>query len=143
MAVTGNMSYYLKRKVADLALGAQAYTPPTGLFIGLWTAAIDFSASGAQAGEVNGTNYTRFSATNNLVNWSTALTASGTAYKFNNVDFVFPTAQGTWGTASHFGIVDAATEGNMLYWGELVTAKAMGSGDVIRFLSGGIAITLT
>ncbi len=143
MPVTGNMSYYYKRKVADLALGQQSYTPVTGIFVGLWLSALDFSASGAQNGEVTGAGYSRFSAVNNLNNWSTALTASGTAYKWNLTDFTFPTALSTWGNVQYFGVVDAATQGNMLYWGELNTAKAIVSADVFRFPSGQLVITHT
>lgn len=143
MAVTGNMSYFLKEKIANQALGAQAYTPPTGLFVGLWLSALDYSASGQTPGEVTGAGYSRFSATNDLANWTTALTASGTAYKFNGVDFVFPTAQGLWGPVQYAAILDAPVNGNILYWAELATAKAVASADVLRFPSGAIAVRHT
>lgn len=143
MATTGNMSYYLKRKIQDLVQGGQAYTPPTGIFIALFTAQIDFSATGGWPGEVNAGGYSRFSAANDLNKWTTALTASGTGYKFNAADFVFPTAQADWGTATHAAILDAATNGNVLHWFQLSAAKMIGSGDVFRFPSGAIGITLT
>ena len=143
MPVTGNMSYYYKRKVSDLAAGGQGYTPPTGLFVGLSLSALDFSATGGWAGEVTGAGYLRYSAVNNLVNWVTGLTASGTAYKYNGVDFIFPTALSLWGNVQYGYIVDAATNGNALYWFELATAKAVASGDVFKFPSGSLAIQHT
>lgn len=145
MAITGTKSYYYQRKIADLALGQQAYTPPTGIFLALLLSAIDFSATGGWPGEVTALGYLRFSAVNGLAagQWTTALTASGSAYKFNAADWNFPTAQGLWGNVQYFQILDAAAAGNMLYFGELATAKAVASGDVFRFPSGAIMVTET
>lgn len=140
MAVTGNLSYYGKRQIIDLIPGGQAYTPPTGIFLQLYQSAIDYSATGGWPGAIGA----QFSATNNLENWITGLTASGTGYKVNAVDFVFPTATADWGTAQFFMVKEAAAAaGEPLYWGELATAKVVASGDVIRFPSGSLAIRHT
>lgn len=143
MAVTGNKSNYYKEKVANLALGNQAYTPPTGIFLALFLSAINHSATGGYPGEVTGAGYSRFSAANGLGagQWITALTASGTGYKYNAADWTFPTARSLWGTVDYFAVVDAATNGNILYWGQLATAKVVASGDVFRFPSGALVIT--
>jgi len=133
MAATGSKTDWYENKVLDFALGNQAYTPPTGLFITLFSAELtDASTSGA--GVVGLT----FSAANDLNNWTTAAGGS----KNNAVAFVFPTATANWGTAQWFGIRESAVAaGRILYWGELATAKFIGSGDVFQFASGGITIT--
>lgn len=139
MAATGNMSYYYKRKITELALGGQDYNPVTGTFIQLYQSAVDFTATGGVPGGIG----LRYSATNNLETWRTGLTASGTGYTWNTIDLQWPTATADWGTAQYFLVLDAAANGNALYWGEMVTAKVVGSGDVFRFPSGQLVFTLT
>ena len=40
-----------------------------------------------------------------------------------------------------FGIFDAATAGNLLYWADLTVSKTVGSGDTAEFAVGDIDIT--
>lgn len=141
MAITGSMSDFLEKKVLDLVCGAQAYTAPTGLFIGLWLSAIDDTYSGLTPGEVTGLHYARFSAVNDLNNWSTAVTgtdASGVKYNLNS--FTFPTAGGTWGNISGFAICDAKDSGNILFWGHLNTPGPCNSGSAFQFAASSIII---
>jgi len=41
----------------------------------------------------------------------------------------FPAPTAAWGTVTHFGVFDAATAGNALYYGDLTTARTINSGD--------------
>lgn len=133
MAATGSKSDWYENTVLNWALGAQAYTVPTGIFITLHGDTVnDASTTGATFVGLT------FSATNNLENWTTAAAGS----KNNAVAFVFPTATADWGTAQWFSIREsAAAAGRIIYWGELATAKFIGSGDVFQFASGAITIT--
>ena len=58
----------------------------------------------------------------------------------NDESVVF-TAGGDWGTVTHFGIFDAATSGNLLYWGALSASKAVGNTDTLTFAIGSIVVT--
>lgn len=136
-AITGGLSNYARLKTLDMWLGAQSHTPATGFFIALFLSAIDQSASGVKEGEVTGANYSRFSATNNLVNW---LTATAPGLKRNTVDFNFPTAHSTWGNISCFMITDHPTGGNSIYWGYWNTVLSANSGTAIQILSGNLTI---
>lgn len=133
MAATGSKSDAYENIVLNWVLGAQAYTPPTGIFITLHSAVLN------DASTTGGTHVgLTFSAANNLENWTTAAGGS----KNNAVAFVFPTATADWGTANFFSIREsAAAGGRILYWGELATGKMIGSGDVFQFASGAITIT--
>jgi hypothetical protein len=52
-----------------------------------------------------------------------------------------PTAN--WGTVTHFGIFDALTAGNLLFWAALTASKVVNSGDAApKFLAGALTITL-
>ena len=45
------------------------------------------------------------------------------------------------GTITHFGVLDAATSGNLLYHGALTTSRAITSGDIFRVPTGDLDIT--
>jgi hypothetical protein len=60
----------------------------------------------------------------------------------NDVAITFPTASASWGTVTHFGVFDASTAGNLLYWGALSVSKAVGSGDTASFAIGELDVTL-
>ena len=133
MAATGSKANWFENVVLDWALGNQAYTVPTGIFIGLFTSALDDTMT-TGAGEI----FQRFSAAADLENWTTAAGGS----KNNAVAFQWPTATADMGTAKYFAIMESgAGAGRGLYWGELATGKIIGSGDVFRFPSGAITIT--
>jgi len=51
----------------------------------------------------------------------------------NNALVQFPTAAAAWGTVSAIGIWDAVGVGNLLFYGDISTPKAIGIGDVARF----------
>ena len=135
MAETGSKVNWYENIVLDFGLGAQAYTPPTGIFIKLCSAGTTIDDTITTARGVVGLTY---SADNDLDNWTTAAAGS----KNNAVDFQFPTATANWGTAQYWTVCESAVAGGRaLYWGEMATAKFIGSGDVFRFASGAITIT--
>lgn len=134
----GSFNDFLENEILDQIFGAQAYTAPATLYIGLWTSALTDASTGSTAGEVSGGSYARVAFTNNKTNWTTA---SGGALD-NAVAITFAQATASWGTVSYVGICDAATVGNMLGWAALTTAKAVGSGDTAQFAVGALDVTL-
>ena len=50
-------------------------------------------------------------------------------------------SSGCWGTATHFGIFDAVSAGNMLIYGTLTSARAVTTGDPPKFLASGFSLT--
>jgi hypothetical protein len=137
--MAGTFSDFLELEVLDQIFGAAAYTAPVTLYVGLWTSPLTDASTSLTAGEVSGGSYARVAVTNNKTNWSVA--AAGALA--NDVAFTFPQASGSWGTVTYMGIFDVASgAGNMLGWADLVTAKAVGSGDTAQFAIGDIDITL-
>jgi hypothetical protein len=47
----------------------------------------------------------------------------------NSVAVTFPAPSANWGVVSHFAIYDAATTGNLLFWGALTASKTINNGD--------------
>jgi hypothetical protein len=134
--MAGSLSDYAEKKVQDLILGAVAFTAPA-THVALFTVAPTDSGGGT---EVTGGSYARVNVTNNATNWPAATGA--TAAKSNGTAITFPTASASWGTVVAFGIFDAGTGGNLLWWGDLTTSKAVGSGDTPSFAIGALAFTM-
>ena len=124
-------SDYLEDKVLDHVFGGTAYTAPSPLYVGLYTAAPSDTGGGT---EVTGGSYARKS--------MPAMTVSGTTQATNGAAVEFVTATGSWGTVTHCGVFDAASSGNLLGWAALTASKAVASGDVFRFDAGDLDITL-
>jgi hypothetical protein len=142
--MAGSKSDYLEAALLNLVLGGAAWTAPATTYIALSTAAYSDAATGASMTEVtsSGTAYARVAVTNNTTNWPTA-TGTSPATKVNGAVFTFTTATGAWGTVTSFYIVDASSAGNVLYGGDLGTAKAIASGDTASFGTSPVGITIT
>ena len=106
-----------------------AYTSPATVYVALYTATPGPSGGGT---EVSGNSYARTACT-----FSAASSGSIT----NSADCTFPQATGAWGTIAYFGVFDAATAGNLLYYGSLTASKTINSGDQLKFAAGGITVT--
>jgi hypothetical protein len=107
-------------------------TRPTAWYVALYTVAPGEAGGGT---EVSGGSYARTAVT---------FTVSGTAptTASNSAAVEFPTATGSWGTIVAAGIFDASTSGNLLAFANLTTSKTVDSGDVLRFNTGEIDVTL-
>lgn len=128
----GSFSDYLENKVLDHVTGKTAFTKPTS-HVALFTAAPSDAGGGT---EVSGGSYARITTAG--ADWNAA--ASGSVSNANAL--AFPTASGSWGTATHFALMDAPTGGNQLAWGTLGTPKTIASGDVAQFAAGALVATL-
>ena len=123
---------YAENLVLTWTFTASAATRPTSWYVALYTVAPGESGGGT---ECSGTSYARQSAT---------FTVSGTAptTASNSAAIEFPTAGGSWGTIVAAAILDASTSGNMIAFADLTTSKTIDTGDVLRFNTGALTITL-
>ena len=136
----GSFSDYLEKEILDHVLGGADYSRPATVYVGLWTSALNDASTGSTANEVSGGSYARKSVTNNATNWPAA--SGTTATKSNGTAITFVTATASWGTVTHFAILDAATNGNILGWAQLTASKAIGDGDTASFAIGDLDVTL-
>lgn len=108
---------------------------PGNWYVALFTAAPGETGGGT---EVAGGSYARVLVANTSANWD--LTNGGAAdanvdgvadnATVNNaaqIDFPAPTAN--WGQATHWGLFDAATGGNLWIYAVLTTPKTINNGD--------------
>lgn len=131
-------SYYLLNSILTGVLrgpgtssSGAALTQPNATYVGLYTVAPDPTGGGT---EVSGNGYARqkgnFAAPSNGVIASTG-------------DIVFPQATGAWGTIIYFGVFDALTNGNLLYYAALTSSRSVLTGDTVKFPSGQLTVTGT
>lgn len=123
---------YAEDLVLDWLLTNGAATRPTAWYVALYTVAPGETGGGT---EVSGGSYAR-----TAVTFTVSGTAPTTASNSSAVEF--PTATGSWGTIVAAGIYDADTSGNLLAFANLTTSKTVDSGDVLRFNTGEIDVTL-
>lgn len=140
------MSDYLENRLIDQIFRGQAFTFPATLHVGLLTAAPSETGGGT---EVSGNAYARVSVTNSLANWAgtqgagTTVASSGTTgTTSNNTVITFPTPTANWGTVVAFGIYDAASAGNLLFYGTLSISKTINNGDAVTFPAAALSIQI-
>jgi len=123
---------YLEDALLNHVLRNTSYTSPATVYVALYTVAPTDVGGGT---EVSGFGYARQAVT-------FAAPVSGTCA--NSGAVTFPQASGgAWGTIVAMGIFDAATSGNLLYYGNLTTAKVVGDGDQISFPNGSLTVSET
>ena len=137
---------YLDQALVTEVFGAVAYTVPADVYVALSTTT-PVQAEGTATPywnftEPSGSGYARVTVANNTTSWVAAGTQPSTGYEVDNgVAITFPSATGSWGTVTYFGIFDAATAGNLLGFGALTTSQAIASGDTPSFAVGALTIT--
>lgn len=139
------MSDYLENKLVDQLFRGQTAPTTTTLYVALLTAAPSDSGGGT---EVTGGSYARVAVTSSLANWAgtqaaaSTVASSGTGGQTsNNAAITFPTPTATWGTVTHFGIYDASSGGNLLFWGALTISKTINQSDTVTFPAASLSIT--
>src|SRR5689334_21871545 len=109
----GSLSNYGENALVKHLFLEAAYSPAATLYLALATADPTEAATGASMNEVaNSGSYAR-----------TAITfgAASSRRVTQSADVTFPTASGSWGTVTHWAIVDSGTHGagNVLSYGAL------------------------
>lgn len=143
-----NMSNYLATALLNQVFRNTAFTRPTTLYLALYTS----NPTAADTGqEVSGGAYARQAVTfgaptseNYPIYHPTTgqlVAVSKQTIKNSNI-IVLPTATADWGQITHVGIRDAATGGNLLYFGTLETPRSILTNDIFKMLTGQVALTL-
>lgn len=126
-------SNLVKQNTLAAWMNNQAVTYPSALFVALYLT----DPTGANTGtEVSGNGYARASVTMG------APSIQGNIAQVTNTAVAqFPQATGSWGTPLYFGVCDAASGGNLLFYDALPTTFAVTSGMAPKFNAGELRIT--
>jgi hypothetical protein len=121
---------YLEDKIIDHMLRNQAYTPPSTVYVALFTSATNDAGGGT---EVSGGAYVRQAVT---------LAAASGGASSNSAAVTFPQATADWGTITHLALMDALTGGNMLMHTALDASKTVNNGDTFKINAGDLDVTV-
>lgn len=132
----GSLSDYAENKLLDHIFNT-AYTPAATIYLALCTGDPTDAATGASMNEVaNSNNYAR-----------TAITFGAASAKAvaQNATVTFPQASGSWGTISHWAIVDSNTygSGNVLAHGSFTVSKSVVAGNTPSIASGETQVSVS
>ena len=129
------MSDYLENKLIDHVFRGTAYSAPPTLYLGLLTSAASDVGGGTEVSSLTST-YARVPMVANTTLWSGTNaygftgTSSGTSGNTANIiPITFASPNTNWGLVTSFGIYDAATAGNLLFYGNLNISKNINNGD--------------
>lgn len=127
------LSDYAENKIIDAIFRAQVLGAPATMYVALFTATPSDSGGGT---EVSGGSYARVAVTGALANWAGTQSAGSTTASSgtggttsNNAAVTFPAPTANWGVATHFGLFDASTSGNLWVWAALTVSKTINNGD--------------
>lgn len=135
MAIT----YYQANQILDRAFGAQTWTPPSTLYIGLSTTTINSDGTGATEPSA-GYAYSRVAVTNDKSGSGWTYATSSTLK--NAAQLTFPESSGSWGTVTYIFITDAATSGNILYYDALTPNRTVAPNTTLYFGVNNITISM-
>jgi hypothetical protein len=127
----------LEVAILDHVLLDATYTPPTNWFLGFSTTTP--TETGSNFTEPSGNNYGRLSTA--AADWANAV-AGDPSVKDNATTLTMPTASGSWGTLTHFGLNPASSVDTFRIWGALDVSKAVASGDTVSFAVGALDVKL-
>lgn len=130
---TGGVSDYLANKLLDHVFKTAEYDQPTNIYLALADTTIIDETTGTTISEP-GENYER-----KLHN---AYDAAAAGASQNAGVIMFVTATVSWGTVTDIALIDAAEDGNILFYAELDTPKTIGNGDTAKFSDGALDFTI-
>jgi hypothetical protein len=128
----GSKADYLENKILDHVLKGTTYTAPSAVYSALFTVIPSDSTGGTEVTTAS-SGYTRVATT------FSSGGATVTGQSVNTGAVTFTTAAAGY-TVVGWGLLDAATAGNLLYWAT-VTTLAIAINDQATFAVGGIVIT--
>lgn len=124
------MSNYLENALINATLRNTSFTSPTTVYVGLYTTDPTDANTGT---EVSGGSYAREAAT---------FGAPSNGASSNSAIIEFNQATATWGTVAYMGISDALSGGNLLFHAALTSSKVIENGDVFKFDTSSLSVTL-
>lgn len=129
--MSGSYSDYLENKVLEHIVGKTAYTMPTA-YVALYTVTPTDAGGGTEAAY---TSYARV--TTSGATWGTAAAGSIT----NAAAITFPACTGGSSNVVAFGVLDASSGGNLLFYGPC--SLSVSTGITPQFAIGALTVTQT
>ena len=124
------MTHYLANNLANAVLRNQSYSSPANVYATLYSVAPTVSTAGT---EIVGNGYSR---------QLTTFTTPAAGATSSNVSLNFTCSGNNWPTVVAFGVTDAATSGNILFF-QNISPRNIKVSDTLVIDSGDVTITIT
>jgi hypothetical protein len=130
----GAFSNYLEDQITGWIAGTTFATAPTETFVQLYNGdPTDTGSSGTAL-------YSRVSVASGAGSWTRGTGGNGTIT--NASAFTITSSATATASATHVAVWDASASGNLLFFGELTTAKTIASGDEVKFNASALTLTV-
>jgi hypothetical protein len=127
-------SNYLEDQITGWIAGTTFATAPTETFVQLYNGdPTDTGSSGTAL-------YSRVSVASGAGSWTRGTGGNGTIT--NASAFTITSSATATASATHVAVWDASASGNLLFFGELTTAKTIASGDEVKFNASALTLTV-
>lgn len=132
-------SNYLQAKIADHVVGKTSFTMPTNVYVALCTAEVTDTQTGSTITEANYTSYARVQTDGD--DWNAYASDETT----NANEITFPACTGGTSSVTHFAVLDASTNGNLLFFDALDSPATLEVSTAITpsFAPDTLALTVT
>lgn len=138
--MAGSLSDYAENKILAHSVGKAAWSAISSVYIALYTTAPNENTNGTEVpSTINGavTSYSRY--TTSAASWSDP---SNGEIK-NAQQFVFGPASVTWGDIEGIAVLDAASGGNIIWYGTFTSPRTVVAGEKLIFDPNAFVLSLT
>ena len=136
-------SNYTEQNIIETTLRGAVFPVPTAIYIALFTA--DPTDANVTANEVQVAAWPAYArkdaAVGGIISSGWTANADGVSSNAKVITYAANNGAGPV-TATHIGIYDALTGGNLIYHAPLVASKTLQIGDVLSFGIGAITVTV-
>ena len=130
-----NTTYFINLIMGNVFRTKTSPAIPAQYYIGLSTTAPNVGGSGVTEPSTSGTGYARV-ALSSLSAPSNGVIKNGSAVTFNE-------SLKSWGAVTHYVVYDAATGGNLLFYGALSSSKTIDPETILTLRANELTITLS
>jgi hypothetical protein len=130
-------SNYLEDQITNWIAGT-SMTAPTATFVQLYNG--DPTDTGLGGTPIVIATAARTSIASGAGSWTRGTGGNGTIT--NASAFTITTSATATASATHVTVWDASASGNLLFFGQLTTAKTVASGDEVKFNIAGLTLTV-
>jgi len=126
-------SNYLEDQITGWIAGT-SMTAPTATFVQLYNGdPLDTGLGGTAL-------YSRITVASGAGSWTRGTGGNGTIT--NASAFTITSSATATASATHVAVFDASASGNLLFFGQLTTAKTIASGDEVKFNASALTLTV-
>jgi len=127
-------SNYLEDQITGWIAGTSFAAAPTATFVQLYNGdPLDTGLGGTAL-------YSRITVASGTGSWTRGTSGNGTIT--NASAFTITSSATATASATHVAVFDASASGNLLFFGQLTTAKTVASGDEVKFNASALTLTV-